>query len=78
MKSATKKYPELQGFFQFPDFNHIQKDCLPKIMNGEDNLVLSAPTSSGKTVLFEMAILKYSHLPTPFCLYLAPIKSLCH
>jgi ATP-dependent DNA helicase HFM1/MER3 len=41
-------------------------------------LIVSAPTSSGKTVLFELAILKYSHLPSPTCLYLAPIKSLCH
>lgn len=47
-------------------------------MEREDNLIVSAPTSSGKTVLFELAILKYSHLPSPICLYLAPIKSLCH
>ncbi len=52
MKATLKKYPELQGFFDFQQFNPIQTDCLPKIMEREDNLIVSAPTSSGKTVLF--------------------------
>ena len=47
-------------------------------MGSENNMIVSAPTSSGKTALFEMAILKYHHLSSPMCLYLAPIKSLCH
>lgn len=47
-------------------------------MEEKHNIIVSAPTSSGKTVLFEFAILKYSHLSNPMCLYLAPIKSLCH
>jgi ATP-dependent DNA helicase HFM1/MER3 len=47
-------------------------------MKRDGNMIVSAPTSSGKTALFEMAILKYSHLSSPMCLYLAPIKSLCH
>lgn len=76
--SCLGQYPELQGFFEFDYFNPVQQECLPKIMRRDSNMIVSAPTSSGKTALFEMAILKYSHLPSPMCLYLAPIKSLCH
>jgi ATP-dependent DNA helicase HFM1/MER3 len=78
MRAAVKKYPELRDCFDFDEFNPIQQSCLPLIMEQDDNLIVSAPTSSGKTVLFELAILKYAHLPSPLCLYLAPIKSLCH
>lgn len=78
MKAICQRHPELKGYFDYFDFNPIQKACLPKIMETDSNLIVSAPTSSGKTVLFEMAILKYSHLTSPICLYLAPIKSLCH
>jgi len=78
MQHLFKNYPEIKGFFPFPEFNPIQKACFHNIMDRDDNIIVSAPTSSGKTVLFELAILKYSHLDHPMCLYLAPIKSLCH
>lgn len=77
MKAVYQKYPLLEGYFSFDRLNRVQSECLPLIMDREDNLIVSAPTSSGKTVLFEMAILKYAHLTSPICLYLAPIKSLC-
>ena len=42
-------------------------------------MVVSAPTSSGKTVIFELSIIKHSEREQKIkCLYLAPIKSLCH
>ena len=78
MKFVEREYPVLKDFFEFGEFNPIQKQCLPKIMRSDWNMIVSAPTSSGKTALFEMAILKYQHLSSPMCLYLAPIKSLCH
>lgn len=39
---------------------------------------MSAPTSSGKTVIFELAIINEASRGRLKCLYLAPIKSLCH
>lgn len=78
MRSAIRDYPQFQGHFEFQEFNPLQKQCLPKIMQSDSNIIVSAPTSSGKTAIFEMAILKYSHYQSPVCLYLAPIKSLCH
>jgi ATP-dependent DNA helicase HFM1/MER3 len=41
-------------------------------------MIVSAPTSSGKTVLFELLIAKLMNEKKTKCLYLAPIKSLCH
>jgi ATP-dependent DNA helicase HFM1/MER3 len=84
MEAVVKQYPQLRGVFDFPHLNNIQQACLPLIMTRSDNLIVCAPTSSGKTVLFELAIAKHlpssphASVPTPLCLYLAPIKSLCH
>ena len=77
MEQLAKQYPCIAGFFEFREFNPVQQQCFHPIMDTEDNLIVSAPTSSGKTVLFELALLKYAHLGQPLCLYLAPIKSLC-
>lgn len=68
--------------FSFQRFNRMQTEAFPVLYDGDDNCVVSAPTGSGKTVLFELAIL---HLINSFkdtieeikILYIAPIKSLC-
>ena len=84
VRSYLKLYPYLQGFFHFPTFNPMQQQCIPHLLDTLHSMIVSAPTSTGKTALFEMAILKcLNHLsnlsnPTPIkCVYLAPIKSLC-
>lgn len=41
-------------------------------------MIVSAPTSAGKTVLFELCIVRMMKNNEIKCLYLAPIKSLCH
>ncbi len=41
-------------------------------------MIVSAPTSSGKTVIFELCLLKELKNKKTKGLYLAPIKSLCH
>lgn len=33
MKNTLKKYPQIKGYFQFPEFNPIQLACLPLIMD---------------------------------------------
>ncbi|KAM7539960.1 hypothetical protein Aperf_G00000024750 [Anoplocephala perfoliata] len=55
-----------------------------KILQTENSYAISAPTGSGKTVLFELAICKFLTVFEnfslgfkPFALYLAPLKSLC-
>jgi ATP-dependent DNA helicase HFM1/MER3 len=66
--------------FPFKVFNAVQSKCFSTIYHSDDNLVLSAPTGSGKTVVLEMAICR---LVAGFSngqfkiVYMAPTKSLC-
>ncbi|TEB26532.1 P-loop containing nucleoside triphosphate hydrolase protein, partial [Coprinellus micaceus] len=46
-------------------------------MNTNDNMVISAPTGSGKTVLFELAIIRMHMQGGGKCVYIAPTKALC-
>ncbi|KAH9286290.1 putative ATP-dependent DNA helicase HFM1 [Echinococcus granulosus] len=62
----------------------MQAEMATEILQSDFSYVISAPTGSGKTVIFELAICKF--LPAielatgktrPISLYLAPLKSLC-
>ena len=66
--------------FPRPIFNAIQSKCYPAAFYSDDNMVLSAPTGSGKTVIMELAIcrLMASHSDEQYkVVYQAPTKSLC-
>ena len=39
-------------------FNSLQSECFPCCFFSDVNMVISAPTGSGKTVLFELCILR--------------------
>lgn len=71
---------KFRSLFDFPLFNAIQSKCFPSVYNNDDNIVLSAPTGSGKTVIMELAIcrllttLKDERFKV---IYQAPTKSLC-
>ncbi|KAF3896201.1 ATP-dependent DNA helicase [Trichophyton interdigitale] len=78
---STRELPDrFRTLFSFPLFNAIQSKTFPVIYHRADNVVLSAPTGSGKTVIMELAIcklvsdLKDSRFKV---VYLAPTKSLC-
>ncbi|KAJ1509165.1 Sec63, partial [Coelomomyces lativittatus] len=68
-----------QSVFDFPVFNFMQSECFHEIFRTSHNVVVSAPTSSGKTVLFELALIQLWHsYPTSHAVYIAPTKSLCY
>uniref|UniRef100_A0A3P8WLM6 Probable ATP-dependent DNA helicase HFM1 n=1 Tax=Cynoglossus semilaevis TaxID=244447 RepID=A0A3P8WLM6_CYNSE len=69
-------------FKDFPFFNYVQSKALDDILYTDKNFVACAPTGSGKTVLFELAIIRLlMETSEPWrdvkAVYIAPIKALC-
>ncbi|XP_069568611.1 probable ATP-dependent DNA helicase HFM1 [Brachyistius frenatus] len=69
-------------FSEFPFFNYVQSKALDDVLYTSKNFVACAPTGSGKTVLFELAIIRLlMESPEPWrdikAVYMAPIKALC-
>ncbi|KAK7790265.1 hypothetical protein R5R35_012634 [Gryllus longicercus] len=77
--------PEFRHIFSmYPSFNAFQSKVMDEILYSDKPVVISAPTGSGKTVLFELAItnllIKMSSLKHDgnfMIIYMAPIKALC-
>ncbi|KFQ28265.1 putative ATP-dependent DNA helicase HFM1, partial [Mesitornis unicolor] len=69
-------------FKEFPYFNYAQSKALDDLLYTGRNFVICAPTGSGKTVMFELAITRLlMEAPLPWLnikvVYMAPIKALC-
>ncbi|KAF1812246.1 P-loop containing nucleoside triphosphate hydrolase protein, partial [Eremomyces bilateralis CBS 781.70] len=78
---STHELPDrLRNVFPFPVFNAVQSRCYDSIFNTDDNFVLSSPTGSGKTAVFELAIcraIKQFKNEEFKVVYQAPTKALC-
>lgn len=71
-----------RAVFPFEYFNKMQSEAFKDIYESQLNCIVSAPTGSGKTVLFELAIISELNKLSDTCefkaLYIAPTKSLCN
>ncbi|KAJ4831496.1 hypothetical protein Tsubulata_004728 [Turnera subulata] len=87
LKSVSDLPPPFRSIFNFRYFNSLQSECFPVCFNSDVNMVISAPTGSGKTVLFELCVLrllskfisdgKFVHVKgTLKTIYVAPSKAL--
>ncbi|KAK4053120.1 ATP-dependent DNA helicase MER3 [Microbotryomycetes sp. JL201] len=68
------------ALWRFGVLNAVQSVCFDTIFQSDINVVVSAPTGAGKTVLFELAVLRlFSNTldPNSKVVYMAPTKSLC-
>jgi len=78
---STRELPDrFRTIFAFPNFNAVQSKCFNPVYRTNDNFVLSAPTGSGKTVIFELAICRLINIfpdAQVKIIYQAPTKSLC-
>ncbi|KAK1759841.1 P-loop containing nucleoside triphosphate hydrolase protein [Echria macrotheca] len=79
--SLRQALPErLRAVFSFDFFNAVQSKCFGAVYNTTDNVVVSAPTGSGKTAILELAICKLAldrGNENYKVVYLAPTKALC-
>ncbi|WZZ36346.1 hypothetical protein YC2023_019747 [Brassica napus] len=58
LKSVSDLPPNFRSAFTFRYFNSLQSECFPLCFHSDINMVISAPTGSGKTGLFELCILR--------------------
>ncbi|KAK5835363.1 hypothetical protein PVK06_011051 [Gossypium arboreum] len=88
LKSVFDLPESFRSIFNFRYFNSLQSECFPVCFLSDVNMVISAPTGSGKTVLFELCILRllsrfisgdgrFVHIKgTLKTIYIAPSKAL--
>ncbi|XP_062607353.1 probable ATP-dependent DNA helicase HFM1 [Saccostrea cucullata] len=84
LKSVDEIAEKYRGVFKFPFFNIIQSKVFDEVFYKDNPLVVCAPTGAGKTVVFELAIVRLlmkmeqMSFNTNFkIVYMAPIKALC-
>ncbi|KAL2235048.1 UNVERIFIED_CONTAM: DExH-box ATP-dependent RNA helicase DExH17 [Sesamum indicum] len=88
LKAVSDLPTPFHSAFSFRYFNSLQSECFSTCFLSDVNMVISAPTGSGKTVLFELCVMrllskfisgdgKFTHLKgTLKTIYIAPSKAL--
>ncbi|MFC6905251.1 DEAD/DEAH box helicase [Halalkalicoccus tibetensis] len=72
---VAEALPEFAEAFPFESFNAMQREALPALIEGDENVVASAPTASGKTALAELAICR-ALKDGGTALFIAPMRAL--
>ncbi|NWY38711.1 ASCC3 protein, partial [Sylvia atricapilla] len=68
---------EYEVLYKFTHFNPIQTQIFHTLYHTDCNVLLGAPTGSGKTVAAELAIFRvFNQYPTSKAVYIAPLKAL--
>ncbi|KAM6936460.1 activating signal cointegrator 1 complex subunit 3 isoform 1-T1 [Lycodopsis pacificus] len=68
---------EYESLYKFTHFNPIQTQIFHTLYHTDTNVLLGAPTGSGKTIAAEMAMFRvFNKYPTAKVVYIAPMKAL--
>uniref|UniRef100_A0A3B3DTQ4 Activating signal cointegrator 1 complex subunit 3 n=1 Tax=Oryzias melastigma TaxID=30732 RepID=A0A3B3DTQ4_ORYME len=69
--------PEYESLYKFTHFNPIQTQIFHTLYHTDTNVLLGAPTGSGKTIAAEMAMFRvFNKYPSSKVVYIAPLKAL--
>ena len=77
---ADVVHPNYQRLFSFPKFNQVQSAVVRQVLDSNANMVIAAPTGSGKTALHELAIVRLLVVNggnNIKAVFIAPSKALC-
>ena len=69
----------IRSLFQasFSHFNPVQTQVFHSVYHGDDNILLGAPTGSGKTIVAELSVMRlFRTNPQAKVIYVAPLKAL--
>ena len=71
------KNPSFESVYNFTHFNPIQTQIFHTLYHTDNNLLLGAPTGSGKTICAEIAIFRlFRDQPKKKVVYIGPLKAL--
>ena len=72
---VAEALPSFKSVFPFERFNRMQTETLPALLGSNENVVVSAPTASGKTAIAEVTICRTIDAGGT-ALFLAPLRAL--
>ncbi len=72
---VAEALPSFESVFPFERFNRMQTETLPVLLGSDENVVVSAPTASGKTAIAEVTICRTLDAGGT-ALFLAPLRAL--
>lgn len=74
---AALQNPQFEALYRFPYFNPIQTQIFHSLYHHDLNVLVGAPTGSGKTIAAEIAIFRvFTQTPDKKIVYIAPLKAL--
>ncbi|XP_051922360.1 activating signal cointegrator 1 complex subunit 3 [Hippocampus zosterae] len=74
---AALGHREYESLYKFTHFNPIQTQIFHTLYHTDTNVLLGAPTGSGKTIAAEMAMFRvFNKYPSSKVVYIAPLKAL--
>lgn len=77
LSTSALNNPLYENLYKFKYFNPIQTQIFHPLYHTDNNVLVGAPTGSGKTIMAEFAMLRlFNNTPNMKIVYIAPLKAL--